>query len=96
MQFDLSNSTGLQCVSFIHEQGRDRQEVYGDRSPHGSSDLCLHADINELQAGRGRSLQAAREKEILEGSENDWGLAPHIPLLPPLPREWIIRQQSSA
>ena len=52
----------------LDEQGRSCKEAHEGQSTHGSTDLCLHADRNELQADRGRSLLDAKEKEALEGN----------------------------
>jgi len=45
------------------------KEAHEAGSAHESTDLRLHEDGNVLQAGRGRGLQDAKEKEILQGGE---------------------------
>ena len=53
----------------LNEQGRSCKEAHEGQSTHGSTDLCLHADRNDLQAGRGRSLHDGKAKETLEGNQ---------------------------
>src|SRR5215471_8706663 len=60
----LVNSAGLQFV-FIMNEHKEARET---RCTHESTDLCLHKKGNDLQAGKGRSLQDAEEKETLEGN----------------------------
>ena len=57
------NSDALQFVSIINEHKETRQTGRA----HESTDLCLYAERDDLQAGKGRSLQDAKEKEIVQG-----------------------------
>jgi hypothetical protein len=57
------NSGALQFVSIINEHKETRQTGCA----HESTDLCLYAERDDLQAGKGRSLQDAKEKEIVQG-----------------------------
>jgi hypothetical protein len=53
----------------IHDQGRIHEEAHEAKSDHELTDLCLNADRNDLQAGRGRSLHNPEEKEIVQGNQ---------------------------
>ena len=55
------NSGALQFVSIINEHKETRQTGCA----HESTDLCLYAERDDLQAGKGRSLQDAEEKEAV-------------------------------
>ena len=46
----------------------EHKEARQTRCTHESTDLCLHEKGNDLQAGKGRSLQDAEEKETAEGN----------------------------
>jgi len=46
----------------------EHKEARQTRCAHESTELCLHEKGNDLQAGKGRSLQDAEEKETLEGN----------------------------
>ena len=46
----------------------EHKEARQTRCTHESTDLCLHKKGNDLQAGKGRSLQNVEEKETLEGN----------------------------
>ena len=58
------NFAALQSVFIINEHKEARQAGCA----HESTDLYLHANGKDLQTGRGRSLQDAKEKEILQGN----------------------------
>jgi len=69
------NPAGLQFVSLLDDQGRIHKEARQAQSDHEWIDLCLDADRNELQAGRGRSLRTARislKLTSLNNSDSDW------------------------
>ena len=51
-----------------NERGGNHKEAHQDRSTHESTDLWLHADRNELPAGRRGNLQDAEEKKTLQGN----------------------------
>src|SRR6516165_2798553 len=45
----------------------EHKEARQTRCTHESTALCLHEKGNDLQAGKGRSLQDSEEKKTLQG-----------------------------
>jgi len=65
----LVNPAALQFVSILDDQGRIHKEARQAQSDHEWIDLCLDANRNDLQAGRGRSLHDAKENESIQGNQ---------------------------
>jgi hypothetical protein len=55
------NFAALQFVSIMNEHKQTRQTGCA----HESTDLCVYAERDDLQAGKGRSLQDAEEKQCM-------------------------------
>src|SRR5262249_12530452 len=60
----------------MHEHEETRQTGCA----HESTDLCLYAERDDLQAGKGRSLQDAEENETLQGNGTALRIGTFLPL----------------
>jgi hypothetical protein len=58
------NVGALRFVPIMNEHKETRQTGCA----HESTDFCLYAERDDLQAGKGRSLQDTEEKETLQGT----------------------------
>jgi hypothetical protein len=65
----LVNSAGLQFVNIMNEHN----EAHQSGCAHESTDLLPSCEGNDLQAGKGRSLQDDEEKEIVQGDRRRLG-----------------------
>jgi hypothetical protein len=74
------NFAALQFVSIMNQHKKTRQT----RCHHESIDLCLYAERDDLQAGKGTSLQDAEEKETLQGNGRQLRIGTFLPFNSPI------------